>query len=93
MEIAMCRNIKVLYNYDPPATAEEIEASARQYVRKVSGFTKPSKANEAAFEEAVEQVARVTQGLLDSLVTRVPAKNREVEAAKARARAATRYGR
>ncbi len=89
----MCRNIKVLYNYEPPATAEEIEASARQYVRKVSGFTKPSKANEAAFEEAVEQVARVTQGLLDSLVTRVPAKNREVEAARAKARAATRYGR
>jgi hypothetical protein len=89
----MCRNIKVLYNYEPPATAEEIEASARQYVRKVSGYSKPSKANEKAFEEAVRQVAQVTRELLDSLVTNAPARDREEEAAKARARAAERYGR
>jgi len=89
----MCRNIKVLYNYEPPATAEEIEASARQYVRKVSGYSKPSKANEKAFEEAVRQVAQVTRELLDSLVTNTPARDREEEAAKARARAAERYGR
>ena len=89
----MCRNIKVLYNYEPPATAEEIEASARQYVRKVSGYSRPSKANEKAFEEAVRQVAQVTRELLDSLVTNAPARDREEEAAKARARAAERYGR
>jgi hypothetical protein len=89
----MCRNIKVLYNYEPPATAEEIEASARQYVRKVSGYSKPSKANEKAFEEAVRLVAQVTRELLDSLVTNTPARDREEEAAKARARAAERYGR
>ncbi|MFN2278501.1 MAG: DUF2277 domain-containing protein [Candidatus Promineifilaceae bacterium] len=89
----MCRNIKVLYNYEPPATAEEIEASARQYVRKVSGYSRPSKANEKAFEEAVRQVAQVTRELLDSLVTNTPARDREEEAAKARARAAERYGR
>ena len=88
----MCRNIKVLFNYEPPATAGEIEASARQYVRKVSGFTKPSMANEAAFEAAVLQVTQVTQHLLDSLVTKAPARDREVEAAKAKARAAERYG-
>jgi hypothetical protein len=89
----MCRNIKVLYNYEPPATAEEIEASARQYVRKVSGYSRPSKANEKAFEEAARQVAQVTRELLDSLVTNAPARDREEEAAKARARAAERYGR
>ena len=89
----MCRNIKVLYNYEPPATAEDIEASARQYVRKVSGYSRPSKANEKAFEEAVRQVAQVTRELLDSLVTNTPARDREEEAAKARARAAERYGR
>jgi len=89
----MCRNIKVLYNYEPPATADEIEASARQYVRKVSGFSKPSKANEAAFEETVRQVAQVTQELLDNLVTNAPARDRDVDAAKARAKAAERYDR
>ena len=89
----MCRHIKVLYNYEPPATADEIEASARQYVRKVSGFSKPSKANEAVFEEAVRQVAQVTQELLDNLVTNAPARDRDVEAAKARAKVAERYGR
>jgi hypothetical protein len=89
----MCRHIKVLYNYEPPATADEIEASARQYVRKVSGFSKPSKANEAAFEETVRQVAQVTQELLDNLVTNAPARDRDVDAAKARAKAAERYDR
>lgn len=89
----MCRNIRTLYNYDPPASEAEIEAAARQYVRKVSGFTRPSQANEAAFEEAVHAVAQVTQKLLDGLVTRAPARDRAVEAAKAQARAAKRYGR
>ena len=89
----MCRNIKTLYNYEPPATEEEILASARQYVRKVSGFTKPSQANEAVFETAVLEVAEITSRLLESLVTKAPPRDREVEAAKARARAAERYGR
>jgi hypothetical protein len=89
----MCRNIRTLYNYDPPASEAEIEAAARQYVRKVSGFTRPSQANEAAFEEAVHAVAQVTQKLLDGLVTRAPARDRAVEAAKAQARAAKRYSR
>lgn len=89
----MCRNIRQLYNFDPPATDEEIRASALQYVRKVSGFTRPSAANEAAFERAVDDVASVTRVLLDSLVTRAAPKDREVEAAKARARAAKRYDR
>lgn len=88
----MCRNIRTLYNFDPPATDEEIRASALQYVRKVSGFTRPSAANEAAFERAVDEVASVTRVLLDSLVTRAAPKDREAEAAKARARAAKRYG-
>lgn len=89
----MCRNIKTLFNYDPPATDEEIMASARQYVRKVSGYRSPSLANEAAFENAVLEVAQATQHLLDSLVTKAPARDRELEAAKGRAQAEKRYGR
>jgi hypothetical protein len=88
----MCRNIRTLHNFEPPATAEEIHASALQYVRKISGSTKPSHANEAAFNRAVEDVAAITTRLLDELVTNAPPKNREAEAAKARARAAERYG-
>ena len=88
----MCRNIRTLHNFEPPATAEEVQASALQYVRKISGSTKPSKANEAAFERAVEEVAAATTRLLDALVTTAPPRDREVEAAKARARAAERYG-
>lgn len=88
----MCRNIRTLYNFEPPATDGEIHASALQYVRKVSGFSKPSKANEAAFERAVERVSEVTRLLLESLVTTAPVKDREVEAAKARERALKRFG-
>ncbi|HUF12848.1 MAG TPA: DUF2277 domain-containing protein [Longimicrobiales bacterium] len=88
----MCRNIRQLHNFDPPATDAEIRASALQYVRKVSGSTKPSQVNEAAFERAVEAVAAVTRELLDALVTKAPARDREVEAERARARAAVRYG-
>ncbi len=88
----MCRNIRVLHNFEPPATDEEIQAAALQYVRKVSGATRPSAANEAAFEAAVSAVAAATSTLLDSLVTTAHPKDREVEAAKARARAAERYG-
>lgn len=88
----MCRNIKTLFNFDPPASDEEIQASSLQFVRKLSGFTKPSRANEAAFDTAVEEVARVAHELMASLVTVAPAKNREIEAAKARARAAARFG-
>ena len=88
----MCRNIRTLHNFEPPATEDEIRASSLQYVRKVSGFTKPSRANEAAFERAVDAVAHVTQHLLDELVTTAPAKDRETEAARARARAEKRYG-
>ena len=87
----MCRAIKTLHNFKPPATHEEIHASSLQFVRKLSGFTRPSKANEAAFERAVEQVTRAAHELLDSLVTAAPPRDREVEAAKARARAAERY--
>jgi len=90
--VTMCRNIRTLHNFDPPATAEEMHASALQYVRKISGSTKPSHANEAAFNRAVEDVAEITRRLLDELVTNAPPKNREAEAAKARARAAERYG-
>jgi hypothetical protein len=82
----MCRNIRTLYNFDPPATEEEIQASALQYVRKVSGFTKPSAANAEAFDRAVEDVASVTRVLFAELSTSAPTKDREVEAAKARAR-------
>ena len=87
----MCRNIKTLHNFQPPATEEEIRASAIQFVRKLSGFTRPSKANESAFNHAVEKVTEAAQELLDSLVTNAPARDREMEAAKARARAAERF--
>ena len=87
----MCRNIRPLHNFEPPATSAEIEAAALQYVRKVSGTTKPSQVNAAAFERAVEEVAEATARLLASLETSAPPKDREVEAAKARARAAKRY--
>ncbi len=87
----MCRNIRTLYNFDPPATEEEIRASALQYVRKVSGFTKPSRVNEEAFLKAVDAVTSVSSELLAHLQTTAPPKDREVEAAKARARAAERY--
>jgi hypothetical protein len=87
----MCRNIKTLFNFDPPATDEEIRASALQFVRKLSGFTAPSKANEAAFNHAVEEVSAVARELIDSLTTTADPKDREVEAAKARARAAERF--
>ncbi len=88
----MCRNIRVLHNFDPPATADEVAAAALQYVRKVSGTTKPSAANAEAFDRAVREVTEATRTLLDNLVTKAPPKDREVEAAKARARAAERYG-
>jgi hypothetical protein len=87
----MCRNIKTLFNFEPPVTDEEIRAAALQYVRKVSGFTKPSKANEAAFLHAVDEVARISDNLLNSLETNAPPKNRLEEAEKARARAAQRF--
>jgi hypothetical protein len=87
----MCRNIRPLYNFEPQATHEEVRAAALQYVRKISGFTKPSQANEAAFERAIDAVAHASMHLLDELVTNAPPKDREVEAAKARARAAERY--
>ncbi|WP_148571690.1 DUF2277 domain-containing protein [Nocardioides caldifontis] len=88
----MCRNIRQLHNFEPPATSEEVQAAALQYVRKVSGATRPSQANAAAFDRAVREVAEATQRLLDSLVTSAPPKDREVQAAKAKARAALRYG-
>lgn len=87
----MCRNIKTLFNFEPPATDVEIQASSLQFVRKLSGFTKPSKANEVVFNQAVEDVAAVARRLLDSLVTNAPHKNRELEAAKTRQRAAARF--
>jgi hypothetical protein len=87
----MCRNIRVLHNFEPPATAEEIEAAAEQYVRKISGASKPSKANEAAYERAVAEVTAASKRLLASLVTTAPPRDREIEAAKARARAAARF--
>jgi hypothetical protein len=88
----MCRNIKPLFNFEPPVTDREIRDASLQFVRKISGFTKPSKANEAAFETAVEEVAAAAQALLASLVTQAPARSREVEAEKARARNAQRFG-
>jgi hypothetical protein len=88
----MCRNIKTLHNFEPPATDDEIRASALQFVRKLSGFTKPSKANEPAFNRAVDQVTEAARELLGSLVTNSPPRDREVEATKARAKAAVRYG-
>ena len=87
----MCRNIRPLYNFEPQATHEEVRAAALQYVRKISGFTKPSQANEAAFERAIDAVAHASMHLLDELVTNAPPKDREVEAAKARARAVQRF--
>jgi hypothetical protein len=87
----MCRNIRTLHNFKPPATAEEIRASAVQFVRKLSGFTRPSKANEAAFDRAVELVADAAQELLAALVTNAPPRDRDIEAAKARARTAERF--
>ena len=87
----MCRNIRVLHNFEPAATPEEVEAAALQYVRKISGATKPSKANEAAFYAAVAEITDISKRLLDSLVTHAPPRDREVEAAKARARAAARF--
>lgn len=87
----MCRNIHTLHNFEPAATSDEVRAAALQYVRKVSGSTHPSQANRAAFDAAVEEIAHSTQHLLDHLVTNAPPKDREVEAAKARARAAKRY--
>ena len=89
----MCRNIKTLYNFAPPVTEDEIRAAALQFVRKVSGFNQPSKANEAAFQTAVDEIATITRTLLHSLETSTPAKNREEEAVKARARSAQRFSR
>ena len=87
----MCRNIRTLHNFEPPATADEVHAAALQYVRKISGYTKPSQANQAAFDEAVEAVAAASRALLGQLTTAAPPRDREIEAAKARARAAVRY--
>jgi hypothetical protein len=87
----MCRNIRPLYNFEPPATQEEVRDAALQYVRKVSGFSKPARANEEAFERAVDAIAEATMQLMGDLVTSAPAKDREVEAAKARARSEQRY--
>jgi hypothetical protein len=88
----MCRNIKPLFNFDPPVTTEEVRAASLQFVRKITGFHKPSKANEAAFSAAIEEIARASARLLSSLETTAPQRNREAEAAKARARAAERFG-
>ena len=88
----MCRNIRQLHNFEPPATDDEVRASALQYVRKISGTTKPSQQNAAAFEHAVDEVARVTRELLDALVTKAPPRDREIEAERARERARLRYG-
>lgn len=88
----MCRNIKTLYNFEPPATEDEVRAAALQFVRKLSGFNAPSKANKAAFDQAVDHVTGAARDLLDALVTNAPPRDRETEAAKARARAARRFG-
>ena len=88
----MCRNIKTLFNFDPPVTAEEVQAASLQFVRKISGFNKPSRANEAAFLGAIDEIAAISTRLLHSLDTNAPPKNREEEAAKAKARAAERFG-
>jgi hypothetical protein len=88
----MCRNIRPLFNFDPPTTDEEVRAASLQFVRKISGFTKPSKANEGAFLDAVEEIAGISTRLLRSLETNAPPKNRDEEAAKAKARAAVRFG-
>ena len=87
----MCRNIKTLYNFEPPATDDEVRASSIQFVRKLSGFTKPSHANQEVFDRAIDEVSAAARRLLDSLVTNAPPKDREVEAAKAKARSAARY--
>jgi hypothetical protein len=87
----MCRNIRTLFNFDPPVTADEVHAASLQFVRKISGFTKPSKANEEAFEQAIKDIAKISTHLMHSLETNAPPKNREEEAAKAKARAAERY--
>jgi hypothetical protein len=92
-EVPMCRNIKVLHNFEPPATDDEIRASSLQFVRKLSGFARPSKANEAAFDRAVDEVTRAARELLGSLVSNAPPRDREIEAAKAKARAAERFAR
>jgi len=89
----MCRNIRPLFNFEPPVTDDEVRAASLQFVRKISGFTRPSKANEEAFDRAVEEVAASARRLVDSLVTSAPARDREIEAAKAKARSAERYGR
>ncbi len=89
----MCRNIKTLFNFDPPATSDEVHASSLQFVRKLSGFNKPAKVNEAAFELAIERVSAAAQELLNSLVTNAPPKNRETEALHAKERSAARFGR
>jgi len=91
--IGMCRSIQPLFNYDPPTTEEEIYASSLQYVRKVSGFRKPSKSNEAAFENAVREISMVTKQLMDTLVSATPPRNRAVEVARAKAKALERFGR
>jgi len=88
----MCRNIKILFNFDPPVTDDEVRAASLQFVRKISGFNKPSKANEKLFEEAVDEIAAVSARLLQSLETSAPKKNREEEAARAKARSAARFG-
>jgi hypothetical protein len=88
----MCRNIKTLFNFDPPVTDDEVHAASLQFVRKITGFNKPSKANEEAFEAAIEEIAAISRRLLHSLETTAPPKNREEEAAKAKARAAERFG-
>ena len=88
----MCRSIKTLHNFAPPATDEEIRASSLQFVRKLSGFTRPSRANEVAFDRAVDQVARAVRELLEALVTKAPARDRDAEAVRARARASARFG-
>jgi hypothetical protein len=87
----MCRNIRTLYNFEPPASEDEVHAAALQYVRKISGYTKPSQANEQAFNDAVEAVTRISEELLGKLTTNAPPRDREIEAEKARARAAARY--
>ena len=89
----MCRSIKTLFNFDPPATDEEVKAASIQFVRKLSGFTAPSKLNEAAFNQAVEEVTEAARRLVDNLVTHTPARNRDIEAQRARARSALRFGR
>ena len=88
----MCRNIRTLFNFEPPATNDEVHAAAEQFVRKLSGFTRPSRANEEAFAQAIDDIARIARRLIDSLETHAPPRDREEEAAKARARAAERFG-